>query len=349
MTKECYCFAPYLLSNLGHHYAYNMALQSVMHNLGISSQMFVGEKCTLNLSQEWHKILKGGSFSLLKTFFRIFRKENSDFVLHTIEAFRTRELCFLFLAFLCAAKKRSFGLAIVFRYHLNFWPTKGLLHKIICKAFRLFLKNHLWLLTDSELIAKEYRLKWREQVFLLPIPHIRHISLTKFSHKKRYIGWWAGPPRPSKGLYEIKVLGKQAIDSRIQVKLSEEIPLTDAVLIKKELTPDEYWKEMQTSDCLLLPYDPNVYIAGTSGIFVEGVCSGKMVFVKAGSWLAYELSKFDLQELIIDWKSKYLVENIVSCIENFYIQKKLKEMTKAYRAFHNENSFQKSLKEALSI
>ncbi|NGX53929.1 MAG: hypothetical protein K1000chlam4_00650 [Chlamydiae bacterium] len=101
---------------------------------------------------------------------------------------------------------------------------------------------------------------------------------------------------------------------------------------------------MHKCDVVLLPYDPKIYACGTSGIFVEAICAGKMVLVKDKSWLAYELKRFKLDQLIVDWENPYFFSYLNTLLDDSTIKKRLEKMRKAYLNFHSVESFAKTLK-----
>ena len=62
-------------------------------------------------------------------------------------------------------------------------------------------------------------------------------------------------------------------------------------------------------DFVLLPYDKKIYAECNLGIFVEAIVAGKITLVSADTWMAYELNKFKLTELVIDWLVKFISKN----------------------------------------
>jgi hypothetical protein len=90
---------------------------------------------------------------------------------------------------------------------------------------------------------------------------------------------------------------------------------------------------------ILLPYDSWRYGEATSGAFVESVAAGKFPLVSRGTWMAYELEKFGLNELVIDWKSDRLFDIIVELSASASVAEKFAVMRTAYRRFHNESCY----------
>jgi hypothetical protein len=103
--------------------------------------------------------------------------------------------------------------------------------------------------------------------------------------------------------------------------------------------PEEYAQTLKHADIILLPYDPDVYAEATSGIFVEAVVAGKIPLVSRGTWMAFELEKFDLSDLAIDWDDHRLFLRIDEIASNTLIRERLKRMRIAYNRLHNEMSY----------
>src|SRR3989344_6122135 len=106
---------------------------------------------------------------------------------------------------------------------------------------------------------------------------------------------------------------------------------------------------MKEADIILLPYDPSIYRSGTSGVFVEAIIAGKIPVVKEGSWLSYELKRFSLEELVIDWEKKNLYEYFCSLPKNKEVLQKLEKMRIEYRKFHSIRTYQKQIEELLFV
>ena len=117
--------------------------------------------------------------------------------------------------------------------------------------------------------------------------------------------------------------------------------------IENSLSREEYLTWLLGSDIILLPYDPIIYRMATSGIFVEAVCAGKIPLVKKGSWLAHELIKFDLTELIVDWENPLFFSHLTFLIKSVKIREKLEIMQLTYQQFHSVESFSMKMHEIM--
>jgi hypothetical protein len=206
-------------------------------------------------------------------------------------------------------------------------------------------KARLFLFTDSEIIQKAI------PSYLLPIPHTELPGC--FSIKTDVYLLWPGAPRLSKGLNEIQHLASQLTqEHQIEVTLAETTPIAfTSPHIRKiphPLPRLDYLSELHRCTGVLLPYNPAIYRGGTSGIFVEAVIAGKVPFVKEGTWMAYELRKFNLHELILDWESSDLPSKIAQLLKSDQLLSKLSLMMDNYRSFHSQDRFASILQETLS-
>lgn len=221
-----------------------------------------------------------------------------------------------------------------------------LLNYLIKKRLRL---NRLKLLTDSELLGKGLFHYFQEPVKIVPIPHtdINHCAKI-ISRDSQIVCWWPGFPREEKGLEIIKNLVNKPGDYATNItivcaKCSQLNPTENGVnlkLIKNHLTREEYQNWLQLSTIILLPYNAPAYQARTSGIFTESIMAGKIPLVTHDTWMAHELFKYNLAELVIDWhKPKKVFELIENLANDDEIRAKLQAMKQSYEKFHSIGSY----------
>ncbi len=277
-------------------------------------------------------------------FIRLFiqQKEPS---LYFIESFKIVDLSFLLLALLFLKRQDRF--LLLFRYGLRSLCWEKWISLFLIKGLSRY--NQVHFLTDSELIAAEYEKEGGVKLQVVPIPHT-HVRKQKAMRKSdKLICYWPGEPRPSKGLSEIKQLTERMDRERFELVAVRSSELKNAHLIKDYLTREEYLFYLERSDLVLLPYDPLVYQKGTSGIFVEAVCLGKMPLVKEGSWLAYELRKYELDELIVEWQDPDFFTKLEELYASENVRKKLSWMSSEYNHFHTQASFNDSFHKFLEM
>lgn len=85
---------------------------------------------------------------------------------------------------------------------------------------------------------------------------------------------------------------------------------------------------------MLIPYDAIAYQERTSGVFTEAVMAGNIPLTTTNTWMARELLKFGLDNLIISWENPESVwqhiEKVFHCQET---RCKLKKCRKAIAIF----------------
>ena len=172
------------------------------------------------------------------------------------------------------------------------------------------------------------------------------------SRKKEILLWWPGGLiREEKGLSTIIELSNLLKNSNLPIKLiiaensKDKININDKIhLVSSFLTREEYYTLMSKADLILLPYQKQNYRYRTSGIFVEAIVAGAIPITSNNTWMATELSKYNLEELIINWDNKNLLDILMKIHISNTIEEKIKKMKTDYKDFHNIKNFAKILK-----
>ncbi len=205
----------------------------------------------------------------------------------------------------------------------------------------------LRLLTDSESVRKAMEISSGMSPEVLPIPHVEYGSVSSEREKKEIVCWWPGSCREGKGLSLIREMTfvRDPYQKYIHLVANERAKLSSSYMcitsLPDPLSAKDYADWMLRSDCILLPYTSAKYRMSTSGIFVEAVSAGKIPVVRDNTWMADELRKHDLSELIIDWSGP--AQAIYAIYKCSVIREKLKEMQKQYRSFHSLRTFSSAL------
>jgi hypothetical protein len=214
-------------------------------------------------------------------------------------------------------------------------------------------KNKFVLLTDSKKLQTSLSSYFKHQVFVVPIPHTPTIEYSKDIEIKNnrddlsILAWWCGTPNPEKGLGVIQKLVtlSDPFAKNLHLFMSKEAYLPETnnniqiTYLPAYLTRKEYLQQLSEIDVLLLPYDSKIYKERTSGVFVEGICAGKVPFVTQDTWMATELIKYDLSELIVDWSEDNVIESICKLARNNNIENKIVQMRDQYLHYHSVISY----------
>jgi len=250
------------------------------------------------------------------------------------ENFNLKELFYLTVAMRLFGKKED-RLWLVFRYDFSMLRGQGRWHRLLLRI----LGARVQLFTDSALIAQDLA-----GATLLPIPHMPRCDVIA-APTLPICCWWPGEPREAKGRREIMHLLSHR-DARYEMVFSEELPLPPTTRMKsRQLSPilprSAYERQFSVSDVILLPYDKGTYKSSTSGILVEAVIAGKVPLIKEGGWLAYELRRFGLEELIVDWDDPNFFDTIYPLLFSNSVREKLAAMQQEYIVFHSKENFGK--------
>jgi hypothetical protein len=281
-----------------------------------------------------------------------------------IEAFNPLQLLSLVIA-LIPVNRSSISLWLLYRGGPD-WG--GARHRLMARSFAMsfrlinpvfeFLlgKKNLLLLTDSDKLKISLEEYYKRTVYVLPIPHTSALEIDKsrkeIQESETIKCWWPGAPREDKGLVLINRLVS------IQCELAHKLDLfiakssnvtkiqhgINVILLEDNLDRKQYDRMFFQSDLILLPYDQQIYSESTSGIFTEAIVAGVIPVVTKDTWMAYELEKYGLVKLVIDWNETDVIERLISLSTDLEIRKKILNMKFAYVNYHNIPNFAAELK-----
>ena len=185
-----------------------------------------------------------------------------------------------------------------------------------------------------------------KQVHLMPIPHtFKNIKYKKIQIKDKINLFFPGKYRYDKFSKNFELFTQNNNFCKIRFLITKKINFKKnkkfkTLKIKENLSREKYLRYFLKSNFVILPYESENYKYRSSGIFVEAISLGKIVFVSGNTWMSKELSKHNLGELIIhDWSNfeifKFIKKNNLQ-----KLNKKLKIMQKKYLNVHNEKNFQ---------
>lgn len=358
--KDVHALLPRFSSQLGHIYHYHIALEKSLTLLGWSYWAYIPKKAEMALPPNWNRCLANDILDKRKgiwqkfrfivlnfiPFRKIFHKigKNASSIVF-IEHFELHHLASIALAILFLKTKFEFW--ILHRYELNNKKTKTLFHRCFIWVMKQKLgENRVKCLTDSELLAQVLSADLKCHFWTLPIPHAEQESNSNPKNRENTQFWWPGGLiRDDKGLYVIRnLLSKITKNSDIKLIIAENAkailgPHPQIEYIPTFLPRNEYLNQMVKSGLILLPYSQRDYAFRTSGIFVEAVSSGAIPVTTRGTWMAYELGKFQLSELIFQWNEDNIIELLCQIVSNKNVKTKLEKMKTHYQNFHSYSGF----------
>lgn len=360
---------PNLMEGEGHIIPYHKAVSQAVKQLGWQHKVIVPIDHKVDtLPTGWDEGLSNNDLekegNLITKFFRINESIelaktianylNLDIINHSnhsiifLERFIHLQLLALYLALLWVPTD---NLSVWLLYRLDThkdntrWIYK-LLNFLIKKRIK---SGRFKLLTDSDRLSESLSNYFETPVTVMPIPHtdISHCSI-KSQDISKIICWWPGSPREEKGWNIIKKVAHYSGDNTKNIRLicaetSQVISVNNGVdlkLVQNYLSREEYYHWLGISQIILLPYNYPAYEGRTSGIFTESIMAGKTPLVTEKTWMASELLKHNLPELVIDWEdTKQVFDIIEKVIKSDTIQDKIRKMQRRYQQFHNVDNY----------
>jgi glycosyltransferase involved in cell wall biosynthesis len=190
-------------------------------------------------------------------------------------------------------------------------------------------------LTDSPLLADEYKNLSDREVTVLPIPHLPempdHHSWKR--EEERVTFTYLGRFRTEKGagllMEAIRKVHEKHPSSRFLIQISpvtqeEDVRKTAVILsgipcveiVPEGLSTERYHEILERSDCVLIPYDPSRYLGRTSGIFAEALALGKPVISTENTWMALNIRKYNECGIVME---KYDSESLAEAMEEYIL------------------------------
>lgn len=346
----------------------------------------VPDSCCQSYPSSWHPCLRGdnleaegnflqklvrikSTFQLGLSIAQYLRREvlpRSDYTILFAERFIHLQLFALFLSVLFLPRQ-NLAVWLLYRRDTHRSKTRWI-YKVLNDAIaRLLPPGRFSLLTDSELLSQSLSQYFQRTVTVMPIPHteiVRRDRGSSLEVRDRFANrspeifcWWSGPPREEKGWEVIKSLvgTPSQLCERICIiaaQSSQLTPISGGVrvkLIEDKLNREDYVRWMNSCDLILIPYDAEAYRERTSGIFTECIVAGKIPLVTPDTWMAQELSQYDLQELILNWENpEEVLKRILKISEDIELREKLIQMHKTYSEFHSLENYTKTFSSLLT-
>jgi hypothetical protein len=306
-----------------------------------------------------------GMYTLSASFARVLRNENKESrndKIVFLESFNPLQLISIAISFFFT-KRDTLSVWLMYRGGPDWGGPK---HRLMARTFAVLFrainpvfqwlvgKDNLVLLTDSEILSTSLPVYYKLPVHLVPIPHTPHQPANNARDKKSIDGitcWWPGAPRPDKGYDIVRRLaaldGPHTQNVTLVVAKSASLASKPRGVrieqIEDRLEREEYERRFFSSTFILLPYDRDIYRESTSGIFTECVAAGAIPLVSEGTWMAYELNKWNLSELVLDWEDDQIFKEVVRIAADPSVNERMRAMQVEYLSFHNTFSYAQSI------
>jgi hypothetical protein len=381
MKTQVITFNPWLYNELGHSLIYTKAIEKAAKLNDWDFFAMLPMKCTLDsLPQNWEKNIgcptvrhwfeeiEGRAYrrprkivrarerfyyyySAAKGLRKYLITKRVERTILFLEAFAQTDVQLLanLLRFL---PKKNLSIWLIHRYQASTLKSDISRYELYHKQL-LRMGIDLKLLTDSELLKEDLEPHFKLPMTVLPIHYVEKSSIEEKKKNERIISWWPGVIREGKGLKIIENFAASSAPSNALIDLvvnkncilDLHAKSPKVIFLENHLSALEYHEWMDKSDVILLPYCDPHYEKATSSIFIEAIVSGKVPFVYPKTWMAYELKKYDLNELILDWNPSTLSQQILAIVENKKVLDKLKSLKAHYEEFHILKRYAEILKE----
>lgn len=243
----------------------------------------------------------------------------------------------------------------------------SLLYKFSCDFLLKKFGSELVFFSDGELLKKDYDKLLNRELFCFPVPILPFSVPTNSSYKSdtnKIVISYLGATRYNKGFDIFVKMLKELIKDKtlkekvyfiIQVNVQKQFlselkviqnfmsELTELMssfpnieIFYKTLEFNKYYELLNRSDIVVLPYRKESFKSCPSNIFRETIIANKIPIVPEGTSMAYELSQWNLNDLV--FKSENiddLLRTIKNVIQNYTdYKKRIEGLQKKLEKYH---------------
>ena len=210
------------------------------------------------------------------------------------------------------AQRKGAQIVLLLRYPPGFYRPGALKTRLAWRALeRAWSAGHLRLATDSERLARAFAEHTYIPIEVFPIPHVAthpHRGASAPGAALRAAS--LGNARSEKGILDIaraiELLHETGDAAGFEFILQVNDPdsgCRDALarfrarelpgirFLDRALDGPAYEETLAAADVVLVPYWREIYVARTSGVFVEALAAGKIVVATADTWMSDELAR----------------------------------------------------------
>jgi len=262
-----------------------------------------------------------------------------------IEAFTVTHLVGLVLG--CLFSFRRPDLWVLLRYDYSEKPFERFAILAVCRAYQV-LTRRLTVLTDSTLIAQELEPKLGRNITVVPIP-VEALPVAVYRKPEANVlrAIWPGAPHAAKGRDVVKRLLRERPPAGVEVVLrcrahSDFVQHERGIQwqeLPPALTREGHVDSLSNADVVLLPYDSLSYRTRTSGLLVEAILCGSVPLVSDNTWLADQVYRLGLGELVMNWTNAGVWARVWGLVNDPALRSKLDRARQSYRETHSIAAF----------
>ncbi len=246
-------------------------------------------------------------WELLRAIRRDGLPERSVIFAHTVI---NRQMLALALLPFLLFRHRTVRFNFLLRYQPEFYmgPVSALSFRLLEWIARY---RTIHLTTDSARLADQLGVLTDLPIHVLPIPHVPPAPPAERGRDPDRPTTFVslGNARDEKGIFEIldaiRILHRNArLDGmRFVLQCNDAAPdvkaaidafhaenLPNCELLFDKLTTGEYYRRLHEADVGLVPYWRSIYLARTSGVFMESLSAGKVVIATTDTWMSDQLA-----------------------------------------------------------
>jgi hypothetical protein len=213
------------------------------------------------------------------------------------------------------------------------------------------------LVTDSELLQKEYQALTAIRIDVVPHPNPAPPVSTSRGHNAPLCITAVGRLAIEKGSQYLPqimaTVHRKSIPARFAIHLHPDssetsqryAPLqasiranarTGDVLIETPLPTEEYWRQLEAADVVLLLYDPSRYRNQISGVLMDTLAAGCFPIVSDDTWLAHVVRDTGFGAIV---RLDSNLGESVAAILKIGVPKSIPEKVRAFVRFHTRENF----------
>ena len=226
-------------------------------------------------------------------------------------------------------------------------------------------KGKLRLSSDSSRLADQLQRLTTLPIETWPLPHTTELNAApaRRNKKKPLRVVSLGNARDEKGILEllnaVRILEAMGQAKRFEFVFqvndanADVAPGIDAftaerhphtTLLTASLSSDDYFELLRTADIVALPYWRDVYVARTSGVFLEAVAAGKPVVCTLDTWMSDQLALAGAGVLVKDRDDTELAIALVEAADRYEELHATAQATRErWLEIHNPGSFMRAL------
>jgi glycosyltransferase involved in cell wall biosynthesis len=231
-------------------------------------------------------------------------------------------------------------------------------------------KRRIRLVTDSEILAREFSTLTCLPVTVLPIPHTNppssdNLPASSLSPARAINLVVPGRPALYRGIGTLAMAMKhlanqgrasqltltvqdypapfpdpEARDYQDQMAMLRQLGAPSVQIITEALDTEAYYRMLSEADVVVLPYFRDVYYSQTSGPFTEALSMAKPVIVTADTWMSAQLARFGAGLTFRDRDADDLARAICMLRDNYpQFAEQALARRESWVAYHNPENF----------